>query len=173
MRRSAAAGSPKQAPGGSQRLVESAWTYRYPPKVGAKKLYRLEQTPADMREIAWKAQSRLTARYRAFTARGKKSTVVRAAIAREMVGFIRAVGRAAPAYLTATTTPRTGGGGTFGGEHLTDVLWPATADARLRSGSARTHDRTCGSQSALQSMIADGLQVPFPPVRGHVQHRLL
>lgn len=46
-------------------LVESAWTYRHPPRVGAKKLYRLEQTTPKVREIAWKAQSRLTARYRA------------------------------------------------------------------------------------------------------------
>jgi transposase len=40
-------------------LVESAWTYRHPPKVGARKLYRLEQAPPKVREIAWKAQSRV------------------------------------------------------------------------------------------------------------------
>jgi hypothetical protein len=40
------------------------------------KLYRLEQAPAKVREIAWKAQTRLTARYRALIARGKKTTVV-------------------------------------------------------------------------------------------------
>lgn len=37
-------------------LVESAWTYRYPPKIGKTKLYRLEQAPPKVREIAWKAQ---------------------------------------------------------------------------------------------------------------------
>ncbi|WP_352780378.1 transposase [Mesorhizobium sp. M0913] len=42
--------------------VESAWTYRHPPKLGKMKLYRLEQAPPKVREIAWKAQTRLTAR---------------------------------------------------------------------------------------------------------------
>ena len=45
-------------------LVESAWTYRHPPRIGAKKLAQLERVPAKVREIAWRAQSRLTARYR-------------------------------------------------------------------------------------------------------------
>ena len=57
-------------------LVESAWTYRHPPTVGAKKLYRLEAAPPKVREIAWKAQSRLTARYRLLAGRGKRTTVV-------------------------------------------------------------------------------------------------
>jgi transposase len=74
-------------------LVESAWTYRHPPRVGKAKLYRLEQTTPKVREIAWKAQSRLTARYRSLTAKGKKTTVVCAAIARELAGFMWAVAR--------------------------------------------------------------------------------
>ncbi|RWJ39482.1 IS110 family transposase [Mesorhizobium sp.] len=78
-------------------LVESAWTYRHAPKVGAKKLYRLEQAPPGVREIAWKAQARLTARYRMLSGRGKKTTVVCTAIARELVGFMWAVAREAHA----------------------------------------------------------------------------
>jgi hypothetical protein len=65
-------------------LVESAWTYRHPPRVGAKKLYLLEQTTPKVREIAWKAQSRLTGRYRTLSANGKKTTVVCTAVAREL-----------------------------------------------------------------------------------------
>ncbi|GAC1043915.1 hypothetical protein thsrh120_39190 [Rhizobium sp. No.120] len=76
-------------------LVESAWTYRHPPKVGAKKLYRLEEAPPKVREIAWKAQSRLTARYRTLAGRGKRTTVVCTAIARELTGFMWAVAREA------------------------------------------------------------------------------
>ena len=76
-------------------LVESAWTYRHPPKVGKAKLYKLEQTSPKVREIAWKAQARLTARYRALSAKGKKTTIVCTAIARELVGFMWAVGREA------------------------------------------------------------------------------
>ena len=74
-------------------LVESAWTYRHTPRVGKAKLYRLEQTTPAVREIAWKAQSRLTARYRALVAKGKKTTVVCAAVARELAGFMWAVAR--------------------------------------------------------------------------------
>jgi transposase len=78
-------------------LVESAWTYRHPPKVGKTKLYRLEQAPPKVREIAWKAQTRLTARYRMLSGRGKRTTVVCTAIARELVGFMWAVAREAHA----------------------------------------------------------------------------
>ncbi|WP_066111108.1 IS110 family transposase [Blastomonas sp. CCH6-A6] len=74
-------------------LVESAWTYRHPPRVGAKKLYLLEQTTPKVREIAWKAQSRLTGRYRTLSANGKKTTVVCTAVARELAGFMWAVAR--------------------------------------------------------------------------------
>ena len=74
-------------------LVESAWTYRHPPRIGAAKLYRLQAVPPQVREIAWKAQTRLTARYRALSRRGKRTTVVCTAIARELVGFMWSVAR--------------------------------------------------------------------------------
>lgn len=76
-------------------LVESAWTYRHPPRIGARKLYRLEAASPKVREIAWKAQTRLTARYRALQARGKKTTVICTAIARELVGFMWSAAREA------------------------------------------------------------------------------
>ncbi len=76
-------------------LVESAWTYRFAPKIGKRKLYMLEAVPPKVREIAWKAQTRLTARYRALVGRGKRTTVVCTAIARELVGFMWAVAREA------------------------------------------------------------------------------
>lgn len=44
-----------------QMLVESAWIYRHPPKIGKTKLYRLEQASPALREIAWRAQRRLRA----------------------------------------------------------------------------------------------------------------
>ena len=76
-------------------LVESAWTYRHPPKIGVKKLYIHERVSPAVREIAWKAQSRLTSRYRRLAATGKRSTVVCTAIARELAGFMWSVGRVA------------------------------------------------------------------------------
>ena len=78
-------------------LVESAWTYRYPPRIGKVKLYHLQRVTPAIRDIAWKAQSRLCARFRALAARGKKSTVAVTAVARELAAFMWAIVRAVPA----------------------------------------------------------------------------
>ena len=74
-------------------LVEAAWTYRYPARVSAALRARLECLPKVIRDIAWKAQGRLCARYRRLSAAGKKLPVVVAAIAREMAAFLWAIGR--------------------------------------------------------------------------------
>jgi hypothetical protein len=44
--------------------------------------------PDAVREIAWKAQTRLCQRYRHIAARGKLTQVVVAAIGRELAGFV-------------------------------------------------------------------------------------
>lgn len=79
-------------------LIECSWSYRHPPRVGKEKLAKVAAAPRAVQEIAWKAQSRLSARYRALTRRGKRPTVVVTAIARELSGFIWAVNRAAMAH---------------------------------------------------------------------------
>jgi len=61
-------------------LVEGAWTYRYPARVSETLRPRLEGLPKTVRDIAWKAQIRLCARYRLLIAAGKKTPVVIAAI---------------------------------------------------------------------------------------------
>jgi transposase len=78
-------------------LVECACSYRHPPRLGKEKLARVAAAPKAVRAIAWKAQARLCARYRALTRRGKRPTVVVTAIARELSGFIWAVGHAVAA----------------------------------------------------------------------------
>jgi transposase len=45
-------------------LVEGAWSYRHPARVTEIIRVRLEGLPKPVREIAWKAQTRLCARYR-------------------------------------------------------------------------------------------------------------
>ena len=74
-------------------LVEAAWTYRYPARVSDTLRARLEGLPKSVRDIAWKAQVRLSARYRRLSATGKKLPIVVAAIAREMAAFLWAIGR--------------------------------------------------------------------------------
>lgn len=74
-------------------LVECAWSYQHPPRVGAAKQPKVDAAPRAVREIAWKAQCRLHGRYRALVRRGKLKTVAITAIARELAGFIWAVSR--------------------------------------------------------------------------------
>jgi transposase len=81
-------------------LVECSWSYRHPPRLGKEKLSKVAAAPRDVREIAWKAQHRLTGRYRALTRNGKKPTVVVTAIARELSGFIWAINRAVRPAMT-------------------------------------------------------------------------
>jgi transposase len=72
-------------------MVEAAWTYRLPARVGRILLDRLEGLPTEIRNIAWKAQVRLCARYRRLAAKGKPIPLVIAAIARELLGFAWAI----------------------------------------------------------------------------------
>ena len=73
-------------------VVESAWSYRHRPSVGAKLRRRQEGLPAEITEIAWKAQNRLHKRYMKLMARGKDQRKTMTAIARELMGFIWAIG---------------------------------------------------------------------------------
>lgn len=74
-------------------LIEAAWSYRYPARIAKEKAEILVCLPKNIRDIAWKAQTRLGKRYRTLIARGKKPTIVVAAIARELAGFIWAIGQ--------------------------------------------------------------------------------
>jgi transposase len=75
-------------------LVECAWSYQHAPRVGRAKQEKVAAAPQAVRAIAWKAQHRLHARYRALVRRGKLKTVAITAVARELAGFLWAVGRA-------------------------------------------------------------------------------
>jgi transposase len=74
-------------------LVEAAWSYRFPARVGQILRTRLDGLPKAVRDIAWKAQVRLCARYRRLSAAGKKPPIIVAAIARELAAFLWAIGR--------------------------------------------------------------------------------
>jgi transposase len=74
-------------------LAEAAWAYQGRPRIGRQMLYRQEALPKVVRDIAWKAQLRLTARFRRLVARGKAKPKVATAVARELTGFIWAIGQ--------------------------------------------------------------------------------
>jgi len=74
-------------------LIEGAWTYRFSARVGETLRARLKDLPLNIRNIAWKAQVRLCARYRRLIANGKKTPVATTAIARELAAFLWAIGQ--------------------------------------------------------------------------------
>jgi transposase len=77
-------------------LVEAAWCYRFPARKTAHLQRRAEKAPEAVQAIAWLAQKRLCARFRALSNRGKLATKVATAVARELAGFIWAIGQAIP-----------------------------------------------------------------------------
>jgi transposase len=74
-------------------LMEGAWSYRHPARVTETIRVRLEGLPKVVREIAWKGQTRLCTRSRPMVCTGQKAPIVGAAIARERVAFLWAMGR--------------------------------------------------------------------------------
>lgn len=74
-------------------LVEAAWHYRHAP-VMSKELRRRNQGVAmGVRRIAWEAQKRLNKRLYHLIHKGKSSQKAVIALARELAGFIWAVGQ--------------------------------------------------------------------------------
>lgn len=69
-------------------LIEAAWNYRFNPKVSKEMQKRQEDLPLPIRDIAWKAQLRLTHRYKAMSRNKKNPNIIVVAIARELVGFM-------------------------------------------------------------------------------------
>lgn len=69
-------------------LIQASWQYRHRSRVGSTLLARREGQPERVLGIADEAQRRLSGRYQRLIARGKISTKVVVAIARELVGFL-------------------------------------------------------------------------------------
>src|ERR1051326_2628676 len=75
-------------------LVEAAWAYQHRPNVTGFLLRRQKNLAIseEAKQIAWKAQQRLHKRYQAMAARGKNKNQIVAALGRELLGFIWAIG---------------------------------------------------------------------------------
>lgn len=72
-------------------VVEAAWSYRHRPGVPTTLRRRLDGQPAAIQVISWRAQQRLCHKYRRLQTKGKSSPLAVTAVARELLGFIRAV----------------------------------------------------------------------------------
>jgi transposase len=75
-------------------LVEAAWAYRLRARITRTLWQRLTGLPQQVCDLSWKAQIRLCGRYRRLLARGKHKNTIVTAIARELAGFIWAIGKA-------------------------------------------------------------------------------
>ena len=73
-------------------VVEAAWSYRLRPAIGPRQRKRQEGVPEPIKEIAWKAQVRLTKRHARLAAAGKHQRKIVTAVGRELLGFIWAIG---------------------------------------------------------------------------------
>lgn len=73
-------------------VVEAAWAYRHRPAIGKTLAGRQRGQSPQITQIAWRAQQRLHDRYRKLSARGKSPQLTVTALARELLGFIWAVG---------------------------------------------------------------------------------
>ena len=70
------------------QLVESAWAYRHPARVTREIAKRQDGTSPETLARAWRAQQRLSRRFRTLDARKDSRSVVAAAVARELAGFV-------------------------------------------------------------------------------------
>jgi transposase len=73
-------------------VTEAAWAYRHRPSIGATLRKRQATVAPEVKEIAWKAQHRLHARYRHLIMKGKCPQNAVTAVGRELLGFIWAIG---------------------------------------------------------------------------------
>lgn len=74
-------------------LVEAAWHYQRRSTAGARIQARRKGKPQVLLDIAAKCDLRLNRRFYRLTSRGKRSTLAAVAVARELAGFIWAIGQ--------------------------------------------------------------------------------
>ena len=74
-------------------LVEVAWHYQHPARVTPIIARRQDELPKAVTDIAWAAQLRLSAKFKRLQARRLMKTKAVVAVARELTGFVWAIGR--------------------------------------------------------------------------------
>lgn len=74
-------------------LIQASWHYRHAARGGAAVRKRRMNQSSQVVDIAKKADHRLHRKYSRLTGRGKRSTVAVTAVARELAGFVWAVGQ--------------------------------------------------------------------------------
>jgi len=73
-------------------LTEAAWNYRFKARICKQAQIRQQDLSEPIRRMAWTAQLRLTQRFAALNARGLQTNKACIAVARELAGFVWAIG---------------------------------------------------------------------------------
>ena len=73
-------------------LTEAAWNYRFKARICKQAQIRQQELSEPIRRMAWMAQLRLTQRFAALNARGLQANKTCVAVARELAGFVWAIG---------------------------------------------------------------------------------
>jgi len=73
-------------------LTEAAWNYRFKARIGKAAQLRQQDLCEPVKTMAWQAQLRLTRRFAALNARGLQANKACVAVARELAGFVWAIG---------------------------------------------------------------------------------
>ena len=73
-------------------LTEAAWNYRFKARIGKEAQVRQQELSEPVRMMAWNAQLRLTQRFTALNQRGLQANKACVAVARELAGFVWAIG---------------------------------------------------------------------------------
>jgi transposase len=87
-------------------LVEAAWHYSRPPRIGATLANRQQGQPDHILQIANRAQQRLHRVHRRMRARGKPANIIVVACARELACFLWAACRRGQSDDAGVGTPR-------------------------------------------------------------------
>jgi transposase len=90
-------------------LGEAAWHARHRPWLNKRLKRLLPKLPSGVAEIAWKAQERLHKKFARMTFRRKHAGTVASAVARELVGFIWAIGSMVESKQAANPKARAAG----------------------------------------------------------------
>ena len=148
-------------------LVEAAQSYCHPARVMRYLLKRLEGIVQEIRDIAWKCQTRLCARFRRLLAKGKNRNTIVTAIARELAAFMWAIAKQTPITAWQFFQRPEAKGQTWNSHNIQSIYGLRTACGESssflwdkvyrtpapRQWQLRDEDKSCGIQPANIRMI--------------------
>ena len=135
-------------------LIEAAHSYRFPARITRRQLAGVDAVPEAVREIAWKAQTRLCQRYRYMRAKDKPTPVIVTAIARELAGFVWSI-----ACITSDPPAKTAAATTTSGE-----VRPTESTGRQRRALRQRPSKAAGRRTARPDQTGAPIELRYVTV---------